>query len=172
MRPWIAVAYSAPVAAATAVFIIYPIGQGSFSDGMPLGKGFASRSHKRTLLSCLKGETPLFPNSSEEGNEENSLLSFANMLIPFDSSQEKHQTAGVYLIFNRKTNQGYIGQTNSLPSCFRRHRQDLRNGKHENLKRLENWRLFCESMDFLNNFYSTVYGKRVCTKKFRVFFMT
>jgi len=36
MRPWIAVAYSAPVAA-TAVFLIYPIGQGSFSDGMPLG---------------------------------------------------------------------------------------------------------------------------------------
>jgi photosystem II P680 reaction center D1 protein len=32
MRPWIAVAYSAPVMAATAVFIIYPIGQGSFSD--------------------------------------------------------------------------------------------------------------------------------------------
>merc|ERR1711968_38501 len=37
MRPWIAVAYSAPVAAATTVFIIYPLGQGSFSDGMPLG---------------------------------------------------------------------------------------------------------------------------------------
>ncbi|KAH7851228.1 hypothetical protein Vadar_008831 [Vaccinium darrowii] len=37
MRPRIAVAYSAPVAAATAVFLIYPIGQGSFSDGMPLG---------------------------------------------------------------------------------------------------------------------------------------
>ncbi|PWA53064.1 hypothetical protein CTI12_AA448840 (chloroplast) [Artemisia annua] len=37
MRTWIAVAYSAPVAAATAVFLIYPIGQGSFSDGMPLG---------------------------------------------------------------------------------------------------------------------------------------
>ena len=35
MRPWIAVAYSAPVAAATALFLIYPIGQGSFSDGMP-----------------------------------------------------------------------------------------------------------------------------------------
>jgi photosystem II P680 reaction center D1 protein len=28
---------SAPVAAATAVFLVYPIGQGSFSDGMPLG---------------------------------------------------------------------------------------------------------------------------------------
>jgi photosystem II P680 reaction center D1 protein len=37
MRPWIALAFSAPVAAATAVFLIYPIGQGSFSEGMPLG---------------------------------------------------------------------------------------------------------------------------------------
>jgi hypothetical protein len=37
MRPWIAVAYSDPVAAATAVFLIYPIGQGRFSAGMPLG---------------------------------------------------------------------------------------------------------------------------------------
>ncbi|KAM0021956.1 putative photosystem II [Helianthus debilis subsp. tardiflorus] len=37
MRPWIVVAYSAPVVAATAVFLIYLIGQGSFSDGMPLG---------------------------------------------------------------------------------------------------------------------------------------
>jgi photosystem II P680 reaction center D1 protein len=30
MRPWIFVAFSAPVAAAAAVFIVYPIGQGSF----------------------------------------------------------------------------------------------------------------------------------------------
>jgi photosystem II P680 reaction center D1 protein len=37
MRPWIFLAYSAPVAAATAVFLVYPFGQGSFSDGMPLG---------------------------------------------------------------------------------------------------------------------------------------
>merc|ERR1712029_1271766 len=37
MRPWIFVAFSAPVAAASAVFLVYPIGQGSFSDGMPLG---------------------------------------------------------------------------------------------------------------------------------------
>ncbi|KAJ8421986.1 hypothetical protein Cgig2_003619 [Carnegiea gigantea] len=34
MRPWIVVAYSALVAAATAVFLIYPIGQGSFSYGI------------------------------------------------------------------------------------------------------------------------------------------
>ncbi len=37
MRPWISVAYSAPVSAATAVLLIYPIGQGSFSDGLMLG---------------------------------------------------------------------------------------------------------------------------------------
>jgi photosystem II P680 reaction center D1 protein len=37
MRPWIFIAFSAPVVAASAVFIVYPIGQGSFSDGMPLG---------------------------------------------------------------------------------------------------------------------------------------
>ncbi|UBF24300.1 photosystem II q(b) protein [Kovacikia minuta CCNUW1] len=37
MRPWIAVAYSAPVMATTSVFWIYPIGQGSFSDGLPMG---------------------------------------------------------------------------------------------------------------------------------------
>lgn len=37
MRPWIFVAFSGPVIAATAVFVTYPIGQGSLSDGMPLG---------------------------------------------------------------------------------------------------------------------------------------
>jgi photosystem II P680 reaction center D1 protein len=37
MRPWIFVAYMAPVSAAFAVFLIYPVGQGSFSDAMPLG---------------------------------------------------------------------------------------------------------------------------------------
>ncbi|KAG5589332.1 hypothetical protein H5410_039846 [Solanum commersonii] len=44
VRPWIAVAYSAPVATATTVFLIYPIGQGSFSDGMPLGTSGPYRS--------------------------------------------------------------------------------------------------------------------------------
>jgi photosystem II P680 reaction center D1 protein len=37
MRPWISLAFTAPVAAAISVLIIYPIGQGSFSAGMPLG---------------------------------------------------------------------------------------------------------------------------------------
>jgi len=37
MRPWIAVAYSAPAIAATSVLLIYPFGQGSWSDALPLG---------------------------------------------------------------------------------------------------------------------------------------
>ncbi|MGH2413143.1 MAG: photosystem II q(b) protein [Microcystaceae cyanobacterium] len=37
MRPWISLAFTAPVAAAISVLLIYPMGQGSFSEGMPLG---------------------------------------------------------------------------------------------------------------------------------------
>ncbi|NJL22258.1 MAG: photosystem II q(b) protein [Leptolyngbyaceae cyanobacterium SM1_3_5] len=37
MRPWISLAFTAPVAATASVLLIYPIGQGSFSSGMPLG---------------------------------------------------------------------------------------------------------------------------------------
>ncbi|BAZ04425.1 photosystem II q(b) protein [Calothrix sp. NIES-3974] len=37
MRPWISLAFTAPVAATISVLLIYPIGQGSFSAGMPLG---------------------------------------------------------------------------------------------------------------------------------------
>ncbi|QHO20254.1 Photosystem II protein [Arachis hypogaea] len=55
-----------PVAAATAVFLIYPIGQGSFSDGMPLGiSGIAgvfggslfSTMHDSLVTSSLIRET-------------------------------------------------------------------------------------------------------------------
>lgn len=37
MRPWISMTFTAPVAAALSVLIIYPIGQGGFAEGMPLG---------------------------------------------------------------------------------------------------------------------------------------
>ncbi|MGJ3253399.1 MAG: photosystem II q(b) protein [Elainellaceae cyanobacterium] len=37
MRPWISLAFTAPVAAAVSVLLIYPIGQGSFASGLPLG---------------------------------------------------------------------------------------------------------------------------------------
>jgi photosystem II P680 reaction center D1 protein len=63
MRPWIFVAYSAPVAAATAVFLVYPLGQGSFSDGMPLGiagvfgGSLFSAMHGSLVTSSLVRET-------------------------------------------------------------------------------------------------------------------
>ncbi|MBW4506407.1 MAG: photosystem II q(b) protein [Scytonematopsis contorta HA4267-MV1] len=37
MRPWISLAFSAPVSAAASVLLVYPIGQGGFCEGMPLG---------------------------------------------------------------------------------------------------------------------------------------
>lgn len=37
MRPWISLAFTAPVAAAVSVLLVYPVGQGGFSSGMPLG---------------------------------------------------------------------------------------------------------------------------------------
>lgn len=37
MRPWISLAFTAPVAASVSVLLIYPIGQGGFASGMPLG---------------------------------------------------------------------------------------------------------------------------------------
>ncbi|MEO1372772.1 MAG: photosystem II q(b) protein [Cyanobacteria bacterium J06635_10] len=37
MRPWISLAFSAPVSATAAVLLVYPIGQGGFCEGMPLG---------------------------------------------------------------------------------------------------------------------------------------
>jgi photosystem II P680 reaction center D1 protein len=66
MRPWIAVAYSAPVAAASAVFLVYPIGQGSFSDGIPLGISGTfnfmivfQAEHLVKKMWCSMGETTL-----------------------------------------------------------------------------------------------------------------
>jgi photosystem II P680 reaction center D1 protein len=37
MRPWISLAFSAPAIAAASVLLIYPIAQGGFCEGMPLG---------------------------------------------------------------------------------------------------------------------------------------
>lgn len=59
LRPWIAVAFSAPVAAATTVLLVYPIGQGSFSEGLPLGIAgtfhfmLAFQAHHNILMNPL-----------------------------------------------------------------------------------------------------------------------
>ncbi|XLR07333.1 hypothetical protein S83_035271 [Arachis hypogaea] len=67
MRPWIAVAYSAPVAAATAVFLIYPISQGSFSDGVAgvFSDSLFSAMHGSLVTSSLIRET----TENESANE-------------------------------------------------------------------------------------------------------
>ncbi|KAL3523360.1 hypothetical protein ACH5RR_016194 [Cinchona calisaya] len=67
MHPWIAVAYSAPVEAATAVFLIYPIGQGSFSDGIAgvFGGSLFSAMHDSLVTSSLIRET----TENESANE-------------------------------------------------------------------------------------------------------
>ncbi|KAF3636456.1 Photosystem II protein D1 [Capsicum annuum] len=69
IRPWIVVAYSAPVAAATAIFLIHPIGQGSFSDGMPVGISAVEyhylgnpTNHHPANVTCVKWLPPA-PNT-------------------------------------------------------------------------------------------------------------
>ena len=76
MRPWIAVAYSAPVAAATAVFIIYPIGQGSFSDGMPLGISgtFNFMKKKKNVTYKLEQKVYLKIGSIDENKKKNNFF--------------------------------------------------------------------------------------------------
>ncbi|KAF9606289.1 hypothetical protein IFM89_024292 [Coptis chinensis] len=59
MPTWIVVAYS-PVAATTTIFLIYLIGQGSFSDGMPIGISapyIFSDMHGSLVTSSLIRET-------------------------------------------------------------------------------------------------------------------
>ncbi|KAM3216723.1 photosystem II protein D1-like [Capsicum annuum] len=67
MRPWITVAYSASVAAATAIFLIYPIGQGSFSDGVAgvFEGSLFSAMHGSLVTSSLIRET----TKNESANE-------------------------------------------------------------------------------------------------------
>jgi hypothetical protein len=64
MRPWIAVAYSAPVAAATAVFIIYPIGQGSTKVHKSCKKLFKKQGE---LLKTFISNTPLINTLNKGG---------------------------------------------------------------------------------------------------------
>ena len=56
MRPWIFVAYSAPVAAASAVFLVYPFGQGSFSDisAFPVLSITCLSSGLSTIFLCIR----------------------------------------------------------------------------------------------------------------------
>jgi photosystem II P680 reaction center D1 protein len=67
MRPWIAVAFSAPAAAATAVLLVYPIGQGSFSEGLPLGIAGTFPLHARLPGGTQHPHAPAAPTGSGGG---------------------------------------------------------------------------------------------------------
>ncbi|MBA0607336.1 hypothetical protein Godav_019662 [Gossypium davidsonii] len=68
MRPWIAVAYSTLIVTATTVFLIYPISQGSFSDGVAsvFGSSLFSAMHGSLVTSSLVRET-IENESANEG---------------------------------------------------------------------------------------------------------
>ncbi|KAI5436182.1 hypothetical protein KIW84_022589 [Lathyrus oleraceus] len=89
MRPWIVVAYLAPVAAATAVFLIYPIGQGSFSDGVAgvFDGSLFSDMHGSLVTSSLIWETT-----------ENE---FANEGYRFDQEEETYNIVAAHDYFGR-----------------------------------------------------------------------
>ncbi|RZC83507.1 hypothetical protein C5167_046297 [Papaver somniferum] len=82
MRPWIAVAYSALVAAATAVFLIYPIGQGSFSDGMPLGISVDSQGRVINTWADIINRANLGMEFMHERNAHNFPLDLAVVEAP------------------------------------------------------------------------------------------
>ena len=126
MRPWIAVAYSAPVAAATAVFIIYPIGQGSFSDGMPLGKVLRLMPNffnKKEIISDLNGKTPNFDNFIVSQKQENS--------VP-EQILKSQRLPGIYKIHCLQNHFCYFGQTENLSIRIAGHKYRLRNNIHKN----------------------------------------
>jgi hypothetical protein len=147
MRPWICVAYSAPVAAAMAVFLIYPIGQGSFSDGMPLGKNpFAHpfcKDRDRTYLNGkslqnMVGQSPypeaasavsdynpshaLNTNTGGDLIEDNSVL---NLIRP-------RKLPGLYQIICQKNKFKYIGESTNVSGRLSSHKSVLNRSKHSN----------------------------------------
>jgi photosystem II P680 reaction center D1 protein len=96
MRPWICVAYSAPVSAAFAVFLVYPFGQGSFSDGMPLGI-----SGTFNFMFVFQAEHNIL-TASEAGPAQNENLPTGRIVVsrcmgstgPGKSCLEQHATEG------------------------------------------------------------------------------
>ncbi len=124
MRPWISVAYSAPVAAATAVFLIYPIGQGSFSDGMPLGKNlFALFFSKKSPR--LNGEPPY-------ENKDNSVL----------NRIQSRKLPGLYMIHCLKNDWRYYGESSNVSGRLASHKSLLIRQIHPNKGLQYDWNIY------------------------------
>jgi hypothetical protein len=159
MRPWIAVAYSAPVAAATAVFIIYPIGQGSFSDGMPLGKviaplftiafrivgrmrKFLSQRNfffprKEKLETHLNGETLFlledsnFDQSASSGTTNSSFKKKDNLVSNQNQNRLRpRKQPGLYMIRCIVNDKRYYGESGNVSGRLASHKSYLKRNIH------------------------------------------
>jgi Photosynthetic reaction centre protein/GIY-YIG catalytic domain/NUMOD3 motif len=125
MRPWIAVAYSAPVAAATAVFLIYPIGQGSFSDGMPLGKKpFAPFFCKEKDRTRLNGKSHLHSSVSDD--------SVLNRIQP-------RKSPGIYMVHCLENDWRYYGESTNVSARLASHKSLLNRQIHPNKVFQHDW---------------------------------
>jgi hypothetical protein len=132
MRPWIAVAYSAPVAAATAVFIIYPIGQGSFSDGMPLGKPFAPTLSNKGLETCLNGETPSLLEDKNSKISSNKNQNMKDNPVPIRIQPFARKQTGLYMIRCIINDFRYYGESKNVSGRLSSHRSLLNRKIHPN----------------------------------------
>ncbi|MCD7464079.1 hypothetical protein HAX54_052032 [Datura stramonium] len=81
----------APVAAATAVFLIYPIGQGSFSDGMPLGISGVAGVFGGSLFSATHGSLVTFSLIRETTENES-----ANEGYKFGQEEETYNIVAAH----------------------------------------------------------------------------
>jgi len=144
MRPWIAVAYSAPVAAATAVFIIYPIGQGSFSDGMPLGKFIAPSFCKGRLETCLNGKTPLeTPHKMKMRGQKNKcqalIASQEDNSVP--NRIQPRKQPGLYMVHCLENDWRYYGESANVSGRLASHKSLLNRQIHPNKLLQNDWNL-------------------------------
>ncbi len=174
MRPWIAVAYSAPVAAATAVFLIYPIGQGSFSDGMPLGKLFAPPLQinfaalvlfqlmfvMERLETCLNRGSPLYAspqgvwksesnNDSESAFDQSKQLNIENLPLfvegnPVLNRLLPRQKPGLYMIRCDVNDKRYYGESTNVSARLNSHRSLLKQGIHPCVNLQKDWARYGE----------------------------
>ena len=141
MRPWIAVAYSAPVAAATAVFIIYPIGQGSFSDGMPLGKiPIAPPFCKKGTRTCLNGKSPLYCSSNDSLDN----LDKMDNSVPNRVRTQPRIQPGLYMVHCFSNDCRYYGESENVSGRLASHKSMLHRNIHPNIFLQEDWNQYGE----------------------------
>lgn len=84
------------------------------------------------------------------------ILKIVKFFLSFKPLKRVHapRSAGVYILFNRKTKKTYIGETNNLVRRLNQHVEGLKKGSHHNYKLQKDW-FFNEGKGFSAMFYST-----------------